>query len=70
MELTVPELPLADLERKRVEECLLKHQGNRTHAARELGISPRTIQRMAKLWKLPDAPTQTVRRIAPAATIL
>ena len=46
----LPALPLAALERQRVEECLSDHDGNRTHAAHELGISVRTLQRKLKAW--------------------
>jgi hypothetical protein len=38
------------LERVAVEQALRQHQGNRTHAAKELGISVRTLQRKLKAW--------------------
>ena len=48
MDKSLPRLSLADLERKRIEECVEFHNGNRTQAARELGISTRTLQRKLK----------------------
>jgi len=41
---------LADLERTAVMRALTAHQGNRTQAARALGISVRTLQRKLKHW--------------------
>lgn len=40
------------LERKAIEEALRRHGGNRTHAARELGISLRTLQYRLKEFGL------------------
>jgi transcriptional regulator with PAS, ATPase and Fis domain len=37
-------LNMRSIERQAIEEALRKHAGNRTHAARELGISLRTLQ--------------------------
>ncbi len=37
-------LNVHELERRAIEEALRRHGGNRTHAARELGISLRTLQ--------------------------
>jgi two-component system response regulator FlrC len=37
-------LNMRGIERQAIEEALRKHAGNRTHAARELGISLRTLQ--------------------------
>jgi len=52
--LEIPEgTSLEDLERVAVERALQQHHGNRTHAARELGISVRTLQRKLKAWRLP-----------------
>jgi DNA-binding NtrC family response regulator len=52
--LEIPEgTSLEDLERAAVERALQQHHGNRTHAARELGISVRTLQRKLKAWRLP-----------------
>jgi DNA-binding NtrC family response regulator len=48
-----PDTSLEDLERAAVEQALLQHQGNRTHAARTLGISVRTLQRKLKAWGMP-----------------
>jgi DNA-binding NtrC family response regulator len=45
-----PGTTLEDLERAAVEQALVQHQGNRTHAAKELGISVRTLQRKLKAW--------------------
>jgi DNA-binding NtrC family response regulator len=41
---------LADLERTAVIQSLKVHQGNRTQAARSLGISVRTLQRKLRQW--------------------
>jgi DNA-binding NtrC family response regulator len=45
-----PGTTLEDLERAAVEQALQQHHGNRTHAAKELGISVRTLQRKLKAW--------------------
>jgi DNA-binding NtrC family response regulator len=39
-----PPTTLAEIERKHILETLARHQGNRTTAAAELGISRRTLQ--------------------------
>jgi len=44
---------LEDLERAAVEKALQQHRGNRTHAAKTLGISVRTLQRKLKAWRVP-----------------
>lgn len=41
---------LHELEREAVEQALERFDGNRTHAARSLGISVRTLQRKLKAW--------------------
>lgn len=48
-----PGTSLEDLERAAVEQALVQHHGNRTHAAKTLGISVRTLQRKLKAWGLP-----------------
>lgn len=48
-----PGTSLEDLERAAVEKALQVHQGNRTRAARTLGISVRTLQRKLKAWRMP-----------------
>jgi len=48
-----PDTSLEDLERAAVEQALIQHRGNRTHAARTLGISVRTLQRKLKAWGMP-----------------
>ena len=48
-----PDTSLEDLERAAVEQALVQHRGNRTHAARTLGISVRTLQRKLKAWGMP-----------------
>jgi DNA-binding NtrC family response regulator len=48
-----PGTSLEDLERAAVEQALIQHQGNRTHAAKTLGISVRTLQRKLKAWGMP-----------------
>jgi DNA-binding NtrC family response regulator len=50
-----PGTSLDDLERAAVEQALTEHQGNRTHAAKTLGISVRTLQRKLKAWGMPFA---------------
>jgi DNA-binding NtrC family response regulator len=44
---------LEELERAAVERALEQHSGNRTHAAKTLGISVRTLQRKLKAWRVP-----------------
>jgi DNA-binding NtrC family response regulator len=41
---------LDELEREAVVQALERHDGNRTHAAKSLGISARTLQRKLKAW--------------------
>lgn len=48
-----PGTSLEDLERAAVEQALTQHHGNRTHAAKTLGISVRTLQRKLKAWGMP-----------------
>ncbi len=48
-----PGTSLEDLERAAVEQALIEHHGNRTHAAKTLGISVRTLQRKLKAWGMP-----------------
>lgn len=45
-------LNMRDLERRAIDEALKRHAGNRTHAARELGISLRTLQYRLKEYGL------------------
>jgi DNA-binding NtrC family response regulator len=50
-ELEIPaHTTLEELERAAVEQTLDRFEGNRTHAAEELGISVRTLQRRLKDW--------------------
>jgi DNA-binding NtrC family response regulator len=51
-----PGTSLEDLERAAVEQALVQHHGNRTHAAKTLGISVRTLQRKLKAWGMPIMP--------------
>ena len=53
-----PGTSLEDLERAAVEQALAQHHGNRTHAAKTLGISVRTLQRKLKAWGMPLGTTQ------------
>ena len=46
---------LEDVERAHIERSLLAHAGNRTHAAKELGISRATLIKKIKGFGLPDA---------------
>jgi DNA-binding NtrC family response regulator len=48
-----PGTSLEELERAAVEQALSQHHGNRTHAAKTLGISVRTLQRKLKAWGMP-----------------
>jgi DNA-binding NtrC family response regulator len=48
-----PGTSLEELERAAVEQALTQHHGNRTHAAKTLGISVRTLQRKLKAWGMP-----------------
>jgi DNA-binding NtrC family response regulator len=45
---------LQELERTAVEQTLEEFGGNRTHAARSLGISVRTLQRKLKAWGIDE----------------
>src|SRR3954452_4086832 len=54
-----PGTSLEDLERAAVEQALIQHNGNRTHAAKTLGISVRTLQRKLKAWGMPVMPFPT-----------
>ena len=49
-----PGTSLEELERAAVERALEEHHGNRTHAAKTLGISVRTLQRKLKAWRIPS----------------
>jgi len=46
-----PEMTLDELERIAINQTLERHRGNRTHAARALGISVRTLQRKLQAWE-------------------
>jgi DNA-binding NtrC family response regulator len=46
-----PYMTIQDLERHAVKQALQRHEGNRTRAARSLGISVRTLQRKLKAWQ-------------------
>jgi transcriptional regulator with PAS, ATPase and Fis domain len=43
---------LADVEREHIERTLRAHRGNRTHAARELGISRATLIKKVREYSL------------------
>ena len=45
---------LEDLEREAIRQTLGRYQGNRTRAAKALGISVRTLQRRIKQWRLDE----------------
>ena len=47
-----PTLKLRELERIAIQEALRVNQGNRTHAARQLGISLRKLQYRLKEYSL------------------
>ena len=66
-----PGTSLEDLERAAVEQALVQHHGNRTHAAKTLGISVRTLQRKLKAWGMPIVVVsqhQTKQRILDATS--
>ncbi len=48
-------LTLSEFERRHIEEALHHHHGNRTHAARELGISRATLIKKIKIYQLDAA---------------
>jgi len=56
-----PILTLAELERIAIIDALQRCQGNRTHAAKALGISVRTLQRKIKFYGLPALPPSPCR---------
>lgn len=45
---------LEQVEREHIEKVLATVMGNRTHAARALGISVRSLQRKLKAWGIQD----------------
>lgn len=49
-----PTLNHRDWERYIVYQAMEKHQWNRTHAARELAMHERTLQRKLKAWGWQD----------------
>ena len=51
-------LPLEEIDRLHVLRVLEAVGGNREEAARVLGISRRTLSRMAQRWTLPDSRTR------------
>jgi DNA-binding NtrC family response regulator len=62
-----PGTSLEDLERAAVEQALAQHHGNRTHAAKTLGISVRTLQRKLKAWGIP---VMAMQHSAPTSSFL
>jgi DNA-binding NtrC family response regulator len=44
-------ISLAELEKAAITQTLQKFEGNRTRAARTLGISVRTLQRKLRMWR-------------------
>ena len=54
---TTPE-SMAEAERLMIEAALRRHDGNRTLAAAQLGISRRTLQRKLKEYRLAEPPAQ------------
>ena len=50
-----PGTKLEDIEREAVEQALVQHHQNRTHAAAALGISVRTLQRKLRAWGAEEA---------------
>jgi transcriptional regulator with PAS, ATPase and Fis domain len=52
-----PGMTLCELERTAIEQALSRFRGNRTHAARSLDISVRTLQRRMKKWNISERST-------------
>jgi transcriptional regulator with PAS, ATPase and Fis domain len=52
---------LEQVEREYIEAVLSSHLGNRTHAAKALGISIRTLQRKLRSWERTDQLRQHFR---------
>ena len=59
---SLPHVPrsLADVERRHIERTLRAHDANRTHAARELGISRATLIKKIREFGLGDRPSTTI----------
>lgn len=57
----LPTFDLAELEKLAIVGALAKHGGNRTQAARTLGVSVRTLQRRVARLGLPDVATYGAR---------
>ncbi len=51
-DIVIESLSIADKEKELIQKALEKHQGKRKHAARELGISERTLYRKIKEYNL------------------
>lgn len=51
------------IEKEAVTQSLIRHKGNRTRAAKELGLSTRTVQRKLKRWAKEKAWAATNGRI-------
>lgn len=49
----LPTLNMLELEKLAIKQALLQHEGNRTHAAKALGICIRTLQRKIAFHRLP-----------------
>lgn len=49
-----PGKTLSDLERSAIQDCLIETQGNRNRASQLLGISPRTLLRKIRAYRLKD----------------
>jgi len=65
-----PGTSLEELERAAVEQALAEHHGNRTHAARTLGISVRTLQRKLKAWGMPVLSSFQPNHHSPSASLM
>ncbi len=50
----LPTVNLSELEKLAIVQALAECDGNRTHASRKLGASPRTLQRKLKRLGLQD----------------
>lgn len=61
----LPTVNLEELERLAIRQALETHHGNRTHAARAMGISVRTIQRNMKRYGIEESSETRETRSSP-----
>lgn len=69
MESRLPTVDLEKLERIAIQQALAENNDNRTHAAKALGISVRTLQRkLLRKVQLPLFNNQSIRGLVTAST--